>query len=269
MKAKTRILYRYYRELDIDNKSKREDHNKRLEIVKNIFANNIIRLAKPSTFNDPFDSRSFIFSYEKLSNDKDHEFTQKMNKEMEERRGQLSDKELMKLKEGIYRSLRDDYMKKYESEIMDTFQILCLSENKDDVLMWSHYSSGHKGFCLEFLCNKSDFGPPLRVRYPNDNKYPIMDFGYRHLDIPKKVFLRKAKNWRYEKEWRMFWDYKSDKKEDQTFPPSCLTGVIFGFLMPDEDKKAIIDWIELGKSRPVLYKAMRSKNEFKMVINKI
>ena len=33
---------------------------------------------------------------------------------------------------------------------VDKMGILCFSEHCDDILMWSHYSDGHKGFCLEF-----------------------------------------------------------------------------------------------------------------------
>ncbi len=29
-------------------------------------------------------------------------------------------------------------------------RILCLSGNKDNLLMWSHYADSHKGFCVEF-----------------------------------------------------------------------------------------------------------------------
>ena len=32
--------------------------------------------------------------------------------------------------------------------------VCCFSEKKDDILMWSHYADGHKGFCLEFITPK-------------------------------------------------------------------------------------------------------------------
>lgn len=32
----------------------------------------------------------------------------------------------------------------------DSMGVVCLSEHGDDILMWSHYSDGHQGFCLEF-----------------------------------------------------------------------------------------------------------------------
>ncbi len=30
------------------------------------------------------------------------------------------------------------------------FGVYCLSEKKDDILMWSHYSNGHKRLCIEY-----------------------------------------------------------------------------------------------------------------------
>ena len=35
--------------------------------------------------------------------------------------------------------------------------VCCLSEKHDDVLMWSHYSNGHKGFCLKFETSYEPF----------------------------------------------------------------------------------------------------------------
>ena len=42
--------------------------------------------------------------------------------------------------------------------------ITCLSEVKDDLLMWSHYGGKYKGFCLEFDSKYAPFTKTLKVK---------------------------------------------------------------------------------------------------------
>ena len=78
-----------------------------------------------------------------------------------------------------------------------------LSEKNDDLLMWSHYSQEHKGFCLEFDASVEDtlFWSAMKVTYTNE--YPEVDI--TRLTQPeefRKLLLTKATCWKYEEERR-------------------------------------------------------------------
>jgi len=103
-----------------------------------------------------------------------------------------------------------------ESRI-NTFGILSLTENPFSYGMWSHYANGHKGLLIEFnVENKArpslelEKGAPLpiyRVRYVSKNTVNIGKMLNKKDRIPEsqfreRIFLRKTKLWKYEKEYR-------------------------------------------------------------------
>lgn len=46
--------------------------------------------------------------------------------------------------------------------------VACFSAKSDDLLMWSHYSDGHRGFCLEFDTSLAPFSKAKPVIYRDD-----------------------------------------------------------------------------------------------------
>ena len=57
--------------------------------------------------------------------------------------------------------------------LADKLGILCLSERRDDILMWSHYASSHCGVCLEFDTKRMPFEKAGAVNYCE--KYPVLN----------------------------------------------------------------------------------------------
>lgn len=113
---------------------------------------------------------------------------------------------------------------------LEPFGCYCLTENSDDLLMWSHYADGHKGICIEYNVEKiCDIQQDLfRVDYNFQREYENFSnmFGdlcglmntsimlrQQSIDESKKkesdkkiieiLFAKKASNWEYEKEWRI------------------------------------------------------------------
>lgn len=66
-----------------------------------------------------------------------------------------------------------EYLRK---EIYSKHKIYCLSEVNDSLLMWSHYSDSHKGFCLEFSDYTDDELISLKQKgiYPNDDNSDLL-----------------------------------------------------------------------------------------------
>jgi hypothetical protein len=78
--------------------------------------------------------------------------------------------------------------------------LLCFSEEKTDVLQWSHYAERHKGICLGFNVTggQGKFG---RVQYVTE-RFPIPET--LDLSFSWKLLSTKSKVWEYEREWRVF-----------------------------------------------------------------
>lgn len=116
-----------------------------------------------------------------------------------------------------------------------------MSRIKDNILMWSHYADQHKGFCIEF--NRSpdnDLGnikmtQPVKYYYDYPDVNPLDSDGNIDESIHKKMLFSKAKDWAYEKEWRLTYE-EGDKEEPM---PGDITSIIFGLRMPDEHKNYI------------------------------
>jgi DNA-directed RNA polymerase subunit RPC12/RpoP len=124
--------------------------------------------------------------------------------------------------------------------------VFCLTEANDNILMWSHYADGHRGFCIEFERSESnELGGEscVPVIYPKDNAVP--NFKLKAL-AERKAFARiattKAKLWVYEKEWRMI----SRDPGGGLYPiPGRISAIIFGLRMVAQGKTTI--WNILGE----------------------
>ena len=126
------------------------------------------------------------------------------------------------LKEMGYKVIEDRTQNLYRNK-----GISCFSERKDSQLMWSHYASSGKGFCLEFDTKKEPFQKLLPVKY--EDKPPLLDF-MKIVSLEKNYLLRKllclkSSDWAYEKEWRCF---HNETNKSYVYESSALTGVYFG-----------------------------------------
>lgn len=83
--------------------------------------------------------------------------------------------------------------------------ISCFTENYNSLLMWSHYSNSHQGYCVKY--NFDDIS-----NYFKSNLFPVLYSSERFKPSIKEsgnanavinTFIHKASEWKYEKEWRV------------------------------------------------------------------
>lgn len=83
----------------------------------------------------------------------------------------------------------------------------------ENTLMWAHYANCHKGICIEYELDKSDFSSNilskgfltrlLKIKYSNPNESPL-DFTNPETKInARTAFAQKSNDWLYENEVRM------------------------------------------------------------------
>lgn len=239
-----------------------------------MLANNELYFAASNAFNDPFDCRArkdFEF------NDSD-ELISKMAPLEAAHQGITLEDAIAYLK-GVAatREATHDY-KRTKSElfqklVLQSFGICSFSEISNDILMWSHYSDGHKGFCIEFSRTDENMLTWARpVDYPVNNDFPFIDYWKtkpeEQIEEFTKIVLTKSEHWCYEKEWRILDrpQYTDGAYVGHTskYPENMLSGIIFGARMPNEDRKTIID---LFSNKPVpFYEAVTVNDRFELEV---
>lgn len=171
-----------------------------------MLANNEVYLAASHCFNDPFDCRARQ-DFECVN---DKELIEKMAPLKVEREGIPIEEARKFLKRVVANNdAKEKYIKRYseyfQKVVLQSFGICSFSEVPNDILMWSHYSDSHKGFCIAF--NRTP-GNQLqwarRVNYPANDEFPIVNYWVTELNQQieefSKVVLTKSKHWAYEKE---------------------------------------------------------------------
>ena len=251
------FLYKYYK----FNESNRE-------WLQQIFTKNEIYFASPEQFNDPFDCR-----VQACFDATDDEWKEYLDGMMKDRHPELDYEERAALVRQLINSgWREDPGSKQKmvsdvQEAVNEIGVLCLSAVCDDILMWSHYTDGHKGFCLQFNI-KTTFSPFGELLFKVDYtlSYPKIDVISYRKDQVKRILLTKSDFWKYEKEWRIF--DLDNGPGIRAYPAEMLTGVMFGCEMPYESRQLIRKWTQ-GREIPLkFYQAIKKETEFGLEIIK-
>ncbi len=258
-KSYPKVLYKYK-----SWRSKRDEES---------LINNILYLTPPEKFNDPFDCRitsNFVSlsnrevkKYAELLVSKNADEILKLGEDLEYHKDYI----LNKLKDRKKHQL--DYDKQSFGNLNKHSGVVSLTERWDSILMWSHYADCHKGICIgfkeEYLRESRKFGLGGRVSYvdemPSNN--PIESI-LKANDIRSsiKVTHSKAKDWSYEKEYRMTKFLFPEPLVDRSviLPNEAIEEVIIGLSSGEDDTKDIINICKM-KNVPV-YKIIRTPFSF-------
>ncbi|MHA2122954.1 MAG: DUF2971 domain-containing protein [Promethearchaeota archaeon] len=240
--------------------------------TERIFTHKEIYFSSPDEFNDPFDSKPNIICDGKLK-----EIKRYLCKLYKKKNPKLSKEKILThvekeiITKGQGRIVFEKGIEKFRETTINKLGICCLTEIRDNILMWAHYAKRHTGFCLEFYVNNEFFrlhDRAIKVEY--EATMPVINVlkldNYPKGELGEKL-LKKANDWRYEQEWRIV-----DCKEGpgiQNFPEDALSGVILGCRISEEDKENIFRWCRKREHTPTLYEAIEKQKEFGLDIVKI
>lgn len=235
----------------------------KIERSARVFTDHELYFASPTQLNDPWESKPHIG----LGDLDDPEYRTKYAEyavQMMSSGGQQVDpaevrnwlqNHTQEKAEELVLQLRGLYHKDLEA-----YRICSFSDNALHPLLWSHYADSHRGFCLEFDASTDIFGHAMKVAYQTE--YPVIEFTESDDDENlKRSVLTKAKFWAYEREYRLV---SIEPGEPLTlpivdhifqFPPSLLTGVIFGCQMPQADMDLIKEWSG-GRAAEIQFRRM-------------
>jgi len=190
------------------------------------------------------------------------------------------------LSEVLNRSRARD-LKKTLVSIDEAIGVLCLSQEPDNILLWSHYANSHDGICLRFdvAGHRAAFTRLHPVTYQDDIlklEAPIQDLlglfkGRPRLLIDIAAIMRgdhteeehparqiaswfytKSTDWAYEREWRAI----TSPPGLVRFPARALTGVIVGCVNTEANLALVREAVQRKKPRPKLYVAVKKRDAF-------
>lgn len=146
-------------------------------------------------------------------------------------------------------------------------KICSFSEINDSLLLWSHYADEHKGICVEYdlMRESPEVNAFLQPLIYSDKIHKIETF--EELTSLQKIgyTLIKAKDWEYEKEWRI-----TVLKDNNILPDKLAVSkpkaVYLGTRFDQNDENLIREFLDLLNERSIPYFKMTKHNtEYKLI----
>lgn len=207
-----------------------------------VFTHSEIYFSSPEKFNDPYDCRLPTISFEASDKEWLNYYIQYLGRAEAEQ----------KIRENHHKDPvhQNGFIKRFQDKIFE-LGVLCLSEVPNNILMWSHYADGHKGFCLQF--ENTDIRAQ-KVKY--SESYPVINYLLTPEEDQRELtLLTKTIHWSYEKEWRII-EYQHPPGTCD-FPKEKITGVILGSEMPVKIKQLIRQWVGDREPHIDIYEAKK------------
>lgn len=223
--------------------------------IKNLKNNNLIA-SNPSEFNDPFEFKFSLGS--NLGEFKEMLKSGTFGKEGCEMVEKYEDKELINYYKATFGATRDKLIKE-----KNKLRVCCLSEKKDNILMWSHYANGHKGFCIEY--DIEDIFKKFNGIFPVNYSEELPELENNGEKGISKYFYTKSIDWEYEDEWRLFVNYQETQESFIEMPD--IKAIYMGCKIDEKLKNQLI--LYCGKNEIKLYQGEIGMFEYKIEFKEV
>ncbi|WP_228090410.1 DUF2971 domain-containing protein, partial [Vibrio parahaemolyticus] len=225
----------------------------------------------PKNFNDPFDCEvplKLRFPYDPEAQLIKTHYEAELRDRLEiQKYNQLYKTTLNDFKVSL-KNMASELCEKRVKGLFNDKGVSCFSETNDNLLMWSHYASSAKGFCLEFRTDIEPFEKVRKVNYvanPQQVDYVAMMLGGGDYFLDS-FLCTKSSHWSYEKEWRLF---HHEINKVYHYPSDSLTAVYFGSEI-DREFLEIICLIIQGQNPNVkFYQGIRSNDQFSLTFDEV
>lgn len=180
--------------------------------------------ASADTFNDPFDC-----ALDEITNYSLADFNNWVNSGTL----QLTPKQISDLKITFNNNSQmfSDIVKNIKNNAVNSRGVLALSENNDNILLWSHYAENHTGVSIKLEIEKD----PIFFSIPKRMNYTAAYTPLNYLQNPQNSILEtlstKSIDWSYEEEVRV---YKSSVGALK-INPKAITDIFFGVKASQSD----------------------------------
>ena len=189
-------------------------------------------------------------------------------------------------------------------KLKDLVYMTCMSEEKSDLLMWSHYTQNHEGFCVEYDLKRLKDDPlnilehifPVLYTEHRSHKRNLESLIESHIYLKEAIsnqecydgcedlddiipmFLIKSDKWKYENEWRIIYSSKQmyDIDKDELYQCNlsfkCISAVYLGFRIQPEIKENILEICKRNSAEGnviSVHQAKMSKKNFELAFEQL
>ena len=176
--------------------------------------------------------------------------------------------------------LQSQYQQAWWSDFLPRLRVFSVTEEKDNLLMWSHYAHDHSGVVFEFLVLPKEDNP-LCVAQPvlyhdappsffTEEQWLDEILGVHKFDVDAHYYqYAYIKNdiWAYEKEWRV-WDLKPEPTEtlfsDYPLRPNEIGAVYLGCRIPNDAKEKILSLLSIKSPGTKTFQARKSTDAYRL-----
>lgn len=144
----------------------------------------------------------------------------------------------------------------------------CFSEVKDNILLWSHYTGGHKGIAIHFSDN---------LDYWRSIQFKKMNYSYFRSELPNKdtnfndyvwdLLTTKARCWRYEKEVRLICMDKN--RRTVNIHPESVKEILVGAKCAPDDILNVLNIRNEKYPHAKVLQAKVSNDEYELIFEEI
>lgn len=126
--------------------------------------------------------------------------------------------DLLKTMTGVIETTRQQFQEEWWKNLLPGLRVFCVSEDRDNLLMWAHYARDHTGAVFEFLSlpeddNSLSVAEPITYadRPPpffTENEWLDDILSVKKIDfnnLYKRYAYCKSDEWAYEREWRVWY----------------------------------------------------------------
>jgi hypothetical protein len=178
--------------------------------------------------------------------------------------------------EAVIRSTQEAYRQHWRDKMLPGLRVFCVSEERDNLLMWAHYAQEHRGAVFEFWSLPEEDNP-LSVAQPIeyvDSPAPffteaewIDDFtGVKRLDsgaLYRRYAYVKSRHWGYEKEWRVWYPLSTSKNYDYiSIHPKELKALYIGYRAEYDFKKKVVEQMRHRFPEAAVLQAVKSESHY-------
>lgn len=282
-----------------------------VETARIIISNKTLRWSSPLVFNDPFDTQTglvasidpgefadafYARNCEMVLADSLPDYFDPHNRLhiawnfLREARERFSPDELKK----VFREEADklaatlpDHLEKLSKSVateMVHAKILCVAEDVNNVVMWSHYAQEHRGVAFKLKC-LDDIDHPLiaarKVTYSDQyveagTALQLAEHftGVKKIDLNslvwETVFMKHA-DWSYEREWRCYWPLIREPRDvphvDERENARIFDSIYFGCRMPQSVIEEMTALCRDQLPNAHIFKARKSHTNFDLVFD--
>jgi len=158
-------------------------------------------------------------------------------------------------------------------------RVFCVSERRDNVVMWSHYAESHRGVVFKLRCIDEIDNTLLAARkveyvtrfidFVSPAEYVRHLTGEEPVDLSRLCwnlpFIKHA-DWAYEQEWRVYWALIDEPAGDGysicSENPLVFDEIYLGCRMGDEEKMSLVSLVKQKLPHVRIFNAEMSRTEF-------